>query len=90
VELKNCMESLVWERLDSVLRAYPEMCTCQKCRNDVVALALNALPPRYVVTFAGETYTKVHSLEQQFGIDIVAALTNAIDIVSRKQQHEKK
>jgi len=90
VELKNCMESLVWERLDNVLRSYPEICTCQKCRNDIVALALNSLPPRYVVTFAGETYTKVHSLEQQFGIDIVTALTNAIAIVSKKKQHERR
>ncbi len=88
MELKNYLENLVWEQLDSVLTAYPDICTCQKCRNDIVALALNALPPCYVVTGLGETYTKIHSLEQQFSINIVTAITNGITIVNRQHKHE--
>ncbi len=88
MELKNYMENLVWEQLDSVLAAYPDICTCQKCRNDIVALALNALPPYYVVTGLGETYTKIHALEQQFSIDIVTAITNGIIRVNRQHKHE--
>lgn len=89
MQLKNYMEVMVWEQLDSVLEGHRDACRCQKCRYDIAALALNYLPPRYVVTEQGETFTRIHSLEQQFSIDIVTAITHAIIIVNRQPQHEQ-
>jgi competence protein ComFB len=44
-ELKNCTELIVAQIADRLL---PEsnICGCEKCRLDVIALALNQLPAR--------------------------------------------
>lgn len=89
MELKNYMEDIVWQNLGIVLDKYEGMCKCYKCRYDIMALALNFLPPRYVVTQAGETFTRVKSLEQQFSVDIITAITNAIIIVSSRPRHDE-
>lgn len=87
MQLKNYMEDLVWQKLDEVLDGHPDMCRCEQCRYDVASLALNSLPPRYVVTATGETYTRIKALEMQFVIDIVSAISRAIIIVQLKPRH---
>lgn len=89
MELKNYMETLVWQYLPDVLASHRDVCTCQHCRFDIAALALNFLPPRYVVTNKGQTMAKVKSLDQQFYVDIVTALTNAITIVKSRPHHNR-
>lgn len=89
MELKNYMENLVWQYLDDILASRPDACNCQHCRYDIAALALNFLPPRYVVTAKGQTIAKVKSLDQQFYVDVVAALTNAITLVRARPHHSR-
>lgn len=90
MELKNYMEILVWQQLDDILSDQMDICICEKCRYDIAALALNFLPPRYVVTNKGETFTKVKALEQQFNIDIITAVTQASKIVGSQPHHDEK
>ncbi|MDU4959768.1 MAG: late competence development ComFB family protein [Sporomusaceae bacterium] len=87
MQLKNYMEDLVWQQLEEVYEQQPEMCRCQQCRYDVASLALNMLPPRYVVTATGEAYTRVKALELQFMIDIISAISRAMIIVQAKPRH---
>lgn len=87
VFLKNHVESIVWSLLDEVLSRWPEMCKCETCKYDVVALALNQLPPRYVVREAGEVYAKTQELEIQYRVDVIAALTKAIQKVMANPRH---
>jgi competence protein ComFB len=89
MELVNYMETLVWQYLPDMLAEHPDCCQCQHCRYDIAALALNFLPPRYVVTDKGQVLTKVRSLEQQFHVDIIAALTNAIILVMARPHHNR-
>ena len=89
MELKNYMETLVWQNMDDVIAGHKEICKCERCRFDVVALALNFLPPRYVVTVKGETWAKVKILEQQFYVDIISAITNAITLVKSRPHHNR-
>ncbi|HWR30222.1 MAG TPA: late competence development ComFB family protein [Negativicutes bacterium] len=89
MELQNYMEILMWQRLDDVLDSHPGICRCEKCRYDIAALAMNFLPPRYVVTDRGQIYTKIKALEQQFTIDIVSAITHAIKIVNSTPRHQE-
>lgn len=49
VQIKNYMEDVVFGQMKEVL-ADINMCTCEKCLLDVAAIALNDLPPKYVVT----------------------------------------
>lgn len=90
MQLRNYMEDLVWQRLDEVLESNPRFCKCEHCRYDVASIALNSLPPKYVVTDQGEAYAKVKSLEQQFTVDVIAAIVKGIQIVSAKPNHDKK
>ncbi len=87
LELQNYMECLVWQQLDNIMKAHSNACNCEKCRYDIAALALNFLPPRYVVSDKGQTYTRIKALEQQFNIDILTAISNAIKIVNNQPHH---
>ncbi len=46
--LVNLMETLVVERLDAAFEKF-NCCRCDKCKKDAATLALNSLPPYYVL-----------------------------------------
>jgi competence protein ComFB len=85
-KLKNYMEELVIGKTDGLLKLM-NMCQCEKCRLDIIAMALNDLPTKYVVSEKGELYTKLNELEQQFEIDVETAIIKAAVIVSRNPKH---
>ena len=62
-------------------------CVCYRCVNDVIALALNALPPQYTVTHKGMLFAKVAAYENQHTADITAALTRACLSVKSHPRH---
>ena len=80
------MEDVASDVLDK-LAEETEFCTCGICRLDMIAHALNQLPPRYVVTKMGEAYSKVEQLHQQFQVDVAMALYNAIETVKKAPRH---
>lgn len=84
--LKNYMEDVVPTVLNELSKKY-EFCTCTRCRLDIMACALNTLPPKYIVTSQGEIYSKIAYLQQQFEVDIIMALVKAIDVVSKNPRH---
>ncbi|SDY48041.1 competence protein ComFB [Proteiniborus ethanoligenes] len=89
MELYNYMEEVVYRYVDEVLKKFDnEVCKCEKCRLDIIALALNNLPPRYTVTEKGKLFTKVKEMESQYGVDIIREITKAIEVVSKKPRHD--
>jgi competence protein ComFB len=87
--LMNVMEILVDETIDEMLRANRDICGCARCRLDLAAIALNILPTNYVVTTEGEIFKRTDALKQQFKVDIIRALTEALKIVSKNPHHAK-
>lgn len=87
MELKNYMEVSVEHYLPNLLRAFPDICTCEHCLADIKALALNNLKPHYVVTRKGEIYSKIGEMNLQYETDILKALIDAINIVSKSPRH---
>lgn len=85
-EMKNYMEVCVANMLTRVLEGI-NTCTCENCRYDITAITLNSLPTKYVVTKQGQLYTKLYSLQQQFDVDIIAAITKAAAIVAENPRH---
>lgn len=85
-EYKNMMENLVE---DEYGRAASSLgcSTCDICRSDIIAYALNLLPPKYVVTRAGEVYSKTFMLRNQHRTDIMAALARGADVVRKNPRH---
>jgi len=83
------MEAAVEAHFSEVAKRFPEACLCPRCRLDIMALALNALPPRYVVSKKGEVYARTEQLSQQYNADIVIALTRAFTQVIAAPRHQK-
>ena len=77
---------MVKECVDELL-ADSHGCKCEKCRRDIIALALNNLKPCYVTTKLGEVMTKIRSTEQQEETNIIVEVTKAINIVQKNPQH---
>lgn len=86
-QIKNYMEEIVFNQMKDVL-ADINVCTCEKCLLDIAAIALNDLPPKYIVTEKGELYSKINTLGQQFEVDVVSAITKAAVLVKRRPRHE--
>jgi competence protein ComFB len=86
-QIKNYMEEVVFSIMQEVIGDI-NVCTCEKCMLDIAALALNDLPPKYIVTEKGELYSKVNALKQQFEVDVISAVTKAAVLVKRHPRHE--
>ncbi|WP_353892535.1 late competence development ComFB family protein [Proteinivorax hydrogeniformans] len=87
MELINYNEILVKQKLDELWKDKNSECRCKKCKLDVTALALNNLPPKYVVSEKGELYSKVDSFNVQASTDITSAVVDAMEKVKRKPNH---
>lgn len=87
LELKNVMEDVVASYVDEVLERDQDFCGCHSCRLDVIALSLNSLKPKYVVSPKGYVYAKMGELQAQFRADTVVAATKAMKVVGRSPRH---
>ena len=88
MELKNFMEYVVARKLKSVLKQCPDCCACETCRRDIMSLALNHLPPRYISTDKGNLYARIELLSIAYDSDIVEKIAKAIAVVSQNPRHE--
>lgn len=85
----NYMEHVVMNTIDKLLKDKPNVCSCERCRMDIAAIALNNIKPKYVVSKKGELFTKLKQMDVQFEVDVVKEVTRAIDKVSREPHHDK-
>lgn len=85
--LQNLMEEAVKHAIDDYISEHNDICSCEQCRLDAAALALNKLPPRYVVTNKGASYGRADFLELQKYIDILGATAQAIKLVKEHPRH---
>lgn len=85
----NVIEKLVWDNLDDLLKKQPSVCSCENCRADIAALALNRLEPHYVATEKGEAFSKALMLDTNHQTKVIIALLEAIKIVEANPRHER-
>ena len=84
--LVNVMEKVVDDKLEEMLKT-EECCKCERCLEDMKAIALNKLPAKYVSTHNGELFSKLDSTLRQSAVDINVAVSNAIACVSKNPSH---
>ncbi len=87
-EIKNYMEICVEHAMPTIMEAMGT-CTCDLCKLDIMAISLNSLPPKYIVTNKGMMYSKLQKFEVQFNADVVSAITKACEIVRKHPRHEE-
>lgn len=84
--LKNHMEDVVAKLVDQYMKD-SDVCHCEKCRLDAMALALNELPPAYFVTRRGELFASIDATYQQNVVDAEVAVLKAVDMVKECPKH---
>lgn len=86
--LINMTEYIVREKLDKLLTDFPEVCQCEKCKDDMLSVILNQLPAQYVSTHKGELFKRIQASGMQNGVDIDIISLRAIQLVSVSPRHE--
>lgn len=81
--LVNIMEKLVVEKLDAAFEKF-NCCKCDRCKQDVAAIALNRLPPKYVVADQGAL---IDFVAKQTSAAVTTAIIQAILIVRANPRH---
>ncbi|MCL2253565.1 MAG: late competence development ComFB family protein [Lachnospiraceae bacterium] len=85
-KLRNYNEEWVKSYLERNISSF-DICECSDCRLDIMAIALNKLPPQYVVTDKGAIFASVSEMSHQRMVDLAAAVTEAVLVVSSKPRH---
>lgn len=89
MQLRNIMEDAVSQYMDHWL-PISDVCQCEICRLDIMAIMLNRLPSNYVVTDTGALLARLHEFDLQHKADIMVAMTDAIEIVKKHPRHNAK
>ena len=82
--LVNLTENMVLEKFEAVLAEF-RCCKCDRCKKDIFALALNKLPPRYVVI--PQESPGLPNMDSQFSAQVLTALIQSVLQVRRNPRH---
>jgi competence protein ComFB len=82
-DVVNAMEGYVLQKLEQVLSRF-QCCRCDRCKKDIVALALNKLPPKYRVVSEGQP---LPDLDPQTSAQVVTALIQSVIQVRSRPRH---
>ncbi|MDD3167927.1 MAG: late competence development ComFB family protein [Eubacteriales bacterium] len=88
INVFNVVEIIAHEKVADIM-VRMEMCTCSKCACDVLAIALNSLPTKYVTSDAGKQYIQLNSYKRQFETDVEIALMKACLTVKESPNHKE-
>ena len=85
-KVTNLSEVLAMEILPSIIDRLGG-CKCPVCTANILALALNMLPPRYITTNEGKQYMKLLAYKSQHELDVIQAITKACLKVMSSPRH---
>ena len=84
--LRNYTEEAVKSFMDRWFKE-ADICQCNSCYLDTMAIMLNNLTPRYVVTEKGALYAQLGDFDPQNKIDFMTVMTQAVQMVKNKPHH---
>jgi competence protein ComFB len=87
LELRNYSEKVVRDVLEELLSKRNDICKCEKCRLDMMAIALNNLPPQYYLSNKGEVFSKLASSYSEMRIKVLTEVTKALMQVQKLPSH---
>jgi competence protein ComFB len=86
--LVNITEELVRSKVKGVLKSMGA-CQCEMCCLDTCAIALNALPPKYVTTTRGSLLAEITTAQMDNQTSILVELTKAAMKVKENPRHAR-
>lgn len=84
----NVMQVLVEEKAPKYVKMFG-LCSCKRCMEDVKAITLNHLAPKYVVLERGDMVPRLTVYESKFSSDITAQLLQACKLVNERPHHSR-
>ena len=85
--LINVTQRLAEERADKYIGLFG-LCTCKRCRDDVLAITLNELHPKYVVMRPSELTIRFDMYANRYSSEITAQLLRACKEVMEHPRHD--
>ncbi len=82
----NVMQALVEAKTDKYIKLFG-LCSCPRCRTDVVALALTNLPAKYLVATSKEMVPLLSVYESQYSAAVISQVMNACKKVMAHPRH---
>ncbi|MBQ9648051.1 MAG: late competence development ComFB family protein, partial [Oscillospiraceae bacterium] len=82
----NVTQALVEDKADKYIKMFG-LCSCARCRIDVIALALSNLPAKYVVAKPHELIPRLSMYEQKYNAAVVTQVMSACRKVLDRPHH---
>jgi chemotaxis methyl-accepting protein methylase len=89
-KLKNIIEDIATDFLNVILALKYDICTCDMCKNDMLAYVLSRVPAKYVTTEEGSLHTIIEQTKAEHQAQIGREIIKAIEVVSKNPRHEIK
>ncbi|MFH1339112.1 MAG: CheR family methyltransferase [Candidatus Omnitrophota bacterium] len=89
-KLKNIIEDVALDFLNIVLALRYDICTCDMCKNDMLAYVLSRVPAKYVTTEEGSLHTIIDQTKVEHQAQIGREIIKAIEVISKNPRHEVK
>ena len=89
-KLKNIIEDIASDYLDIVLALKYDICTCEMCKNDMLAHVLSIVPAKYVTTEEAMLREMIEQTKAEHQAIIARAIIEAVEVISKKPRHEVK
>lgn len=67
---------------------FADMCKCEHCIDDIMAIALNNLKPKYITSKTGEVFSEYAMQDYQFLNDIKGEVVKALERVRANCKHD--
>lgn len=83
----NVYECLVTERIEEFQSMF-DVCTCQRCTADVIALTLTNLPAKYIVSESKRSVPLLSYYREKFKSSVTAQLSSACIVIKQNPHHK--
>lgn len=88
--LKNIMADIVADLLKHYLILRYDICTCDICKQDMLAYVLSRVPAKYATTEVGAIQTLIEQTMAENEAEIVKHIIEAIDVINKNPRHKLK
>ena len=87
---RNIIEEIARDSLNNALELRYDICTCSRCKSDMLAHALSRIPAQYATTETGILYTIIEQTRVEKKVEIARAILGAIEAISKNPHHTLK
>ncbi|MBM7624975.1 late competence development ComFB family protein [Sporohalobacter salinus] len=86
----NLLEKVVKTEIEEVLIEKENVCDCEQCQRDILALTLSSLKPRYAGSKEGRVILESTDISsEQTKMDVVKEILKAVEKVKRTPHHNR-